>query len=51
MFEGSYKEGKKNGAGVMKLSNGDVIKGLFQDDFLTGIGNSPNNLSNAHIFK
>jgi len=33
--------GKKNGAGIMKFSNGDQVRGFFQEGFLTGNGKIP----------
>jgi hypothetical protein len=37
-FFGSYKNGKKNGPGELIFKNGEVIKGQFVEDFLTGNG-------------
>jgi hypothetical protein len=31
-FEGIYQEEKKEGYGVLKLSDGTIYKGMFKDD-------------------
>lgn len=52
-FDGMYKNGKKNGEGILVLSNRDKIAGEFKDNFLDGKGNPfcLNPLSHYRIFK
>ena len=38
MFEGAYREGKKNGKGVITFQNGDIFEGEWKNDMLVGEG-------------
>lgn len=38
MFEGSFKNGKKNGLGTVVIANGDKFVGNFVDDVVEGEG-------------
>lgn len=38
IYEGSYREGKKDGYGILKLSSGDIYEGEFSNNFQDGVG-------------
>lgn len=38
IYEGWYKNDKRNGGGRLILSNGDVAEGTFKDDLMIGKG-------------
>ena len=38
VYEGAYKNGKREGYGIFRMINGDIYKGEFKDDFYNGKG-------------
>ena len=38
VYEGSYRNGKRDGLGKFRMINGDVYEGEFRDDFYNGKG-------------